>query len=193
MATKTPRGEGNATMATVSPMTWNLNWKLVGTGVAALVGVLGLGSPLHLAGPAVSPQVASAPRLDVAAVSALEVQTRRLDQHLEAAQAVPPSRNLFRFGARPVARRAAAPAPVVLPAPVASLPAPFPLRLSGIAVDVVNGVEKRTAILSGPSGVELAAKGEPASPGYVVVEVGESFAEVERTSDGIRERLNLAR
>jgi hypothetical protein len=100
---------------------------------------------------------------------------------------------LFRFGARPVARRAAAPAPVVAAAPVAPLPAPFPLHLSGIAVEVVNGVTKRTAILSGPSGVELAASGEPAAPGYRVLEVGESFADVERTSDGTRERLNLAR
>ena len=178
-------------MATLSPMTWNLNWKLVGTGVAALAGVLGLGSPLHLAGPAVSPRITSAPRADMTAVSALAEQTRRLDQHLEAVQAAPPSRNLFRFGARPVARRAAAPAPVVAAAPVAPLPAPFPLHLSGIAVEVVNGVAKRTAILSGPSGVELAASGEPAAPGYRVLEVGESFAEVERTSDGARERLTL--
>jgi hypothetical protein len=180
-------------MATASPMTWNLNWKLVGTGVAALAGVLGLGSPLHLASPVASPQTTRAPRTEVAAVSALQEQTRRLDQRLEAVQAAPPSRNLFRFGARPVARRAVALAPVVAPAPIAPPPAPFPLRLSGIAVDVVNGVQKRTAILSGPSGVELAASGDPASPGYRVVEVGESFAEVERTSDGTRERLTLAR
>jgi hypothetical protein len=68
---------------------------------------------------------------------------------------------------------------------------PFPLRLTGIAVEIVDGVTKRTAILSGPSGVELAAGGEPASAGYRVVEVGESFAEVERTTDGARERLTL--
>jgi hypothetical protein len=65
------------------------------------------------------------------------------------------------------------------------------MRLTGIAVDVVNGVEKRTAILSGPSGVELAASGEPATAGYRVVEVGDSFAVIERASDGARERLTL--
>jgi hypothetical protein len=36
--------------------------------------------------------------------------------------------------------------------------------------------------LSGPSGVELAASGEPAGAGYRVIEVGDSFAEVERVT-----------
>ena len=177
-------------MAPASPMTWNLKWKLAATGTAALAGWFA-SPPLQLAGPAAGPAGEGAPRVSVAAVSALEEQTRRLDQRLEAAQVAPPSRNLFQFGSRPLPRRAASPAVVAAPVPLPPVPVPFPLRLTGIAVDVVNGVEKRTAILSGPSGVELAASGEPASPGYRVVEVGESFADVERTSDGTRERLNL--
>ena len=179
-------------MATMSPMTWNLKWKLAATGTAALAGWFA-SPPLQLAGPAAGPAGQGAPGVSIAAVSALEEQTRRLDQRLEAAQVAPPSRNLFQFGPRPAPRRAARPAVVAAPAPLPPVPVPFPLRLTGIAMDVVNGVEKRTAILSGPSGVELAASGEPASPGYRVVEVGESFADVERTSDGTRERLNLAR
>jgi len=180
-------------MAAVSPMTWNWNWKLVGTGAAALAGVLGLGSPLQLAGPAARPQASEAPHAaaQVSAVAALEEQTRRLDERLAAAAAAPPSRNLFRFGVRPVPRRAVALAPVDAPAPALEAPAPFPLRLTGIAVDLVNGVEKRTAILSGPSGLELAASGEPAGTGYRVIEVGASFAEIERVSDGTRQRLTL--
>jgi len=180
-------------MAAASPMTWNWNWKLVVTGAAALTGVLGLGSPLQLAGPAARPQITEAPHdtAQLTAVAVLEEQTRRLDEHLAAAAVAPPSRNLFQFGARPVPRRVVAPAPVVAPVPVVELPAPFPLRLTGIAVDTVNGGEKRIAILSGPSGVELAASGEPAGAGYRVIEVGDSFAEVERTSDGARERLRL--
>ena len=86
-----------------------------------------------------------------------------------------------------------APPPAFTPAPAVPAPAPFPLRLTGIAVDIVNGVEKRTAVVSGPSGLELAATGETAAPGYRVVEVGESFAEIERVSDGARQRLTLAR
>jgi hypothetical protein len=180
-------------MAAVSPMTWNWNWKLVATGAAALTGVLGIGAPLQLAGPASPTQAVDAPRVaaQYAAVSTLEAETRRLDQRLEAAQVAPASRNLFRFGSRPSVRRPAAPAPVVAPVPVVVAPPPFPLRLSGIAVDVVNGVEKRTAILSGPSGVELAASGESAGAGYRVVEVGDTFADVERIADGTRERLTL--
>jgi hypothetical protein len=106
---------------------------------------------------------------------------------------VVPTRNPFRFGARPLARRAA-----VVAAPVAAVaeppvivPVPFPLRLSGIAVDIIEGVERRTAIISHPTGLELARDGESAAPGYRVVTVGESFAEVERLSDGARERLTL--
>ena len=180
-------------MAAASPMTWNWNWKLVATGAAALTGVLGIGAPLQLAGPATPTQAVDAPRLaaQYAAVSTLAEETRRLDQRLEAAQVAPPSRNLFRFGNRPVARRPAPITPLIVPAPVVAAPAPFPLRLSGIAVDVVNGVEKRTAILAGPSGVELAASGEPAGAGYRVVDVGATFADVERTADGARERLTL--
>jgi hypothetical protein len=178
-------------MAAASPMTWNLKWKLVATGTAALAGWLA-SPPLELAGPAASPNAGVMTRTEVAAVLALEEQTRRLDQHLEAAQAAPTSRNLFRFGSRPVARRAAAPAPVVAPEPVAPpVPVPFPMRLTGIAVDLVDGVEKRTAIFTSPAGVELAASGESAAPGYRVVEIGDSFAEVERTSDGARERMTL--
>ncbi len=71
------------------------------------------------------------------------------------------------------------------------MPAPFPLRLSGIAVDIVDGVEKRTAIISGPAALELAGEGESAGPGYRVVTVGESFAEVERLSDGSPRALEL--
>ena len=180
-------------MAAGSPMTWNWNWKLVVTGAAALTGVLGLGSPLQLATPAARPQAADAPHAaaQVTAVAALEEETRRLDAHLAAAATAPPSRNLFQFGARPVAHHAVAPAPVVALAPIVEPPAPFPLRLTGIAVDTVNGAEKRTAILSGPSGVELAASGQPAGAGYRVIEVGDSFAEVERTTDGARRRLTL--
>jgi len=181
-------------MAALSPMTWNWNWKLVVTGVAAFAGVLGLGTPLQLAGPSVRPQESDAPRAaaQVIAVSALEEQAQRLDQQLAVHDAAPPSRNLFQFGARPQARRAVAPAPVAAaPVAVVEPPVPFLLRLTGIAVDTVNGVEKRTAILSGPSGVELAGRGETAGAGYRVIEVGDSFAEVERTSDGARRRLTL--
>ena len=180
-------------MATSSPMTANWNWKLGVTGAAALAGWLGLGSPAHLDAPDPRPQAAEAPRDDARLANAalLAEQARHLDEHLAAVQVPPTTRNLFRFGERPAPRRVIAPRPAVVAAPPAPAPAPFPLRLTGIAVDVVNGIATRTAILSGPSGVELAAAGEAAAPGYRVIDVGDSFAEVERSSDGARERLTL--
>ena len=137
-------------MATASPMTWNLKWKLAATGAAALAGWFA-SPPLQPAGRAAHARASEAPHADVQAVTTLEEQTRRLDQHLEAVETAPPTRNLFRFGSRPVARRPLPPPPVVALAPVVPAPVPFPLRLTGIAVQIVNGVEKRTAILSGPS------------------------------------------
>ena len=181
-------------MATSSPMTWNLNWKVAATAAAAVTGWLGLGTPIHMSNPAPRPQVADVTASDfrITAAANLQEETRRLDARLEAAQTAPPSRNLFQFGARPVTRRSVAPAPIVAPAPLPPAPIPFLVRLTGIAVETVNGVAKRTAILSGPSGVELAAGGENASPGYRVIEVGDSFAVVERVGDGTRQRLILA-
>jgi hypothetical protein len=174
-------------------MTWNWNWKVAATAAAAVTGWLGLGSPIHMADPAPRPQPAAVTASDyrITAAANLQEEARRLDVRLEAAQTAPPSRNLFQFGARPVPRRTVAAAPVVAPAPLTPPPLPFLVRLTGIAVETVNGVEKRTAILSGPSGVELASSGENASPGYRVIEVGDAFAVVERISDGARERLTL--
>ena len=181
-------------MAASSRMTWNWNWKLVVTGVAGLTGVLGLGAPLQLAKPSAPPQASASPTAaQITAVSALEEETRRLDRNLGALDTAPSTRNPFRFGERPVVHRSIAPPPAAAPAPVVQAPPPFPLRLTGIAVDIVNGVEKRTAIVSGPSGLELAAKGETAAPGYRVIDVGDAFAEIERASDGARERLTLRR
>ena len=178
-------------MAAASPMTWNWKWKLAATGATALAGWLA-SPPMQVAGPASGPQSSAAPAAaSITAVSTLEEQARHLDEHLDAAPLTPPVRNLFQFGARLERRRVAPRAPLALAAPVFVSPAPFPLRLTGIAVELVNGVEKRTAILSGPSGVELAASGEQAAPGYRVVAVGDTFAEVERASDGARERLTL--
>ena len=72
-------------MAAASPMTWNWNWKLVVTGAAALTGVLGLGSPLQLAGPAAHPQLSDRPHAaaQVTAVAELEEQTHAVLHGME--------------------------------------------------------------------------------------------------------------
>ena len=177
-------------MAPIQPMTWNWKWSLAATSATALAGWLA-SPPLQTAKP--EPRAAATAGALPVSVAEVEQEARRLSERLAPVTAgTPPSRNPFQFGARPAARRAVAAAPVAppLPPPIA-LPVPFPLHLTGIAVDIVNGAEKRTAIISGPAGLELAGAGEPAGPGYRVVSVGESFAEVERLSDGARERLSL--
>jgi hypothetical protein len=182
-------------MAPNPTMTWNWKWKAAATGATALAGWLA-SPPLQTAAPrarGASNAVQVQAAIQTSVVTDVEEQGRRLSARLAPMTAsARPSRNPFRFGARPVARHAAAAAaPVAVAAPPVNVPVPFPLRLSGIAVDIVEGVEKRTAIISHPAGLELARDGESAAPGYRVVTVGESFAEVERLSDGARETLTL--
>jgi hypothetical protein len=176
-------------------MTWSWKWSIAATGATALAGWLA-SPPPHTAEAQSRRDVAAAssqPSADAAAVSEIEEQARRLSARL--APVTPsgaPSRNPFQFGARPVPRRAPVPEPVEPERPSDDIPQPFPLRLTGVAVDVVDGAETRTAIISWPGGVELAKAGDAAAPGYRVIAVGETFAEVERVSDNARERLMLA-
>jgi hypothetical protein len=177
-------------------MTWNWKWSLAATGATAMAGWLA-SPPVEPAASARGGSAVVASQSDIApaAVAEIQEQARRLSTRLAPKPLSPsPTRNPFQFGARPVTRRApdVAARPAVVPPPV-EVPMPFPLQLTGIAVDTVNGVETRTAIISGPGGLELARAGDAAGPGYRVVTVGETFAEVERLSDGTRERLVLAR
>jgi hypothetical protein len=176
-------------------MTWSWKWSLAATGATAVAGWLAAPPPYTAeAQPRGAAVVSPRPAADAAAVSDIEEQARRLSARL--ARSTPsgaPSRNPFQFGARPVPRRAPVPEVIEPERPSDEVPQPFPMRLTGIAVDVVNGTETRTAIISWPGGLELAKAGDAAAPGYRVIEVGETFAEVERLSDNARERLALPR
>jgi hypothetical protein len=127
-----------------------------------------------------------------AVVSDIQAQADRLGARLApSAPYVPAGRNLFHFDApRAVSRRTPV-AAIPVAVDVAPVREPFPLRLTGIAVDVVNGVEQRTAIISARNGLELATVGQAAAPGYTVIEVGDAWVDVEHTADGVRERLTL--
>lgn len=106
----------------------------------------------------------------------------------------PPERNPFRFGGRtaPAAREAVqAPAPVeafepeLPPLP----PAPPPIRLTGIAIDTVDGERRRTAILLTANGLVSAGEGETAGA-YRIVRIDEDAVEVVGP-DGASRRLLL--
>ena len=102
------------------------------------------------------------------------------------------SRNPFRFGARPApeARPSGTSGPP--PAPVVPLAPPPPrLSLDGIATDMVDGQEQRTAILNTDSGVVLAKEGEQVAGQFRVVKVATDAVELMNVSDGSVLRLAL--
>lgn len=80
---------------------------------------------------------------------------------------VQPSRNPFRFGASASVPRVE---PVYTP-PVDVAPAPIVIRLSGIAIDTVNGREERTAILNTPGGLVFVKEGEQLAGAYTVSKI----------------------
>jgi hypothetical protein len=174
-------------------MTWNWKWKVAATGITALAGWMA-SEPLQTPSARTPPPAARAADIPgaatAAAVSDIEEQARRLVRPASSSPLPSTDRNLFRYQPKPQPRPTLKrePPPVI---PVQPVRVPFPLRLAGIAVDTVNGVTRRTAIITGPASLELAAEGAMAAPGYRVVTVGETFAEIERLSDGTRERLNL--
>ncbi|HXH25454.1 MAG TPA: hypothetical protein VNI78_09415, partial [Vicinamibacterales bacterium] len=70
-------------------------------------------------------------------------------------------------------------------------PAPVPVRLSGLAADVVEGQTVRIAILTTARGVELVKEGETVSGGYRVRSIDDNAVELESIADGAILRLTL--
>jgi hypothetical protein len=105
-----------------------------------------------------------------------------------------PGRDLFRFQSRPApAVVRPAPKPVVEP-PAPPPPPPLPpLSLSGVAVDIVNGVPQRSAVLSAPSNVLIVREGESVAGLYKVLSIGDDSVELEAIADGSRRTLRFAK
>ena len=93
-----------------------------------------------------------------------------------------PSRDPFRFAPRP-----AAIAPTLPPAPaepvVPIVTAP-PVRLSGVATDLVDGREERTAILNTPAGLVFVHEGEQVAGQFQVKTISEEAVVLIRLDDG---------
>lgn len=122
-------------------------------------------------------------------------EAERLQAHAAARAAYQaPARDPFRFGARSAPRARAASVPTA-PAPAAVVPAepalpPIGVRLSGVAADVIDGAEQRTAIFSSATGVLLAREGEQVD-GLTVLSVEVDAAVLQRPG-GETVRLTLA-
>jgi hypothetical protein len=104
-----------------------------------------------------------------------------------------PSRNPFRFGARPTSvspRRAEPSPPPPVLTPSAPVPQPPPIRLSGIATTTVDGTRQRTAILITPGGIQYAREGDAVGADYRVARIDEDAIEL-TGSDGSSRRLLL--
>lgn len=167
-----------------------MDWK-----TTAVMSGIGLAATWMASAPPVPPRapVGATPQAPVAQAveSPIEREAALLARGLDfQAQPGPPSRNPFRFGARPVAP-APAPAPieVVASAPVVVAASPA-FSLAGIATDEVDGAPVRTAILSGPSGIVLARVGDAVS-GYRVEAVEADAVALAPPGGGAPVRLSL--
>jgi hypothetical protein len=148
-------------------MQWKMTAAMSGIGLVA-TWMASVPPPAPRAPLAAALEVAPAP----AVVTPIEAEAARLARGLDyEARLGASSRNPFRFGA--TASAAALPAaadPAVGPAAVRALGPAVTFGLAGIATEVIDGAEVRTAILSGADGVRLARVGDTVN-GYRVVAI----------------------
>ena len=171
-----------------------MTWKLY-----AMLSAGGLVATYLVSSPAADPAQSAvsakpaASRLPAAA-SDIEALAERLHVRLRTDMNYrEPGRDPFRFQTRPAKPTVIAPPPtfvdVAAPPPAPVLP---PVRLTGIAADVVDGKPQRAAILSLPNGVLIVRVGESVAGLYTVVSIGEESMELEATVDGSRRTLRLS-
>ena len=127
----------------------------------------------------------------------IEQQAERLQSRVTPdAEFHEPSRNPFRFGGGPVAaRQPTRVEPEVVPdtpdlTPVDPLPAPPPIRLSGIATEMVDGVRQRSAILVTPAGMITVREGDAVGAEYRVTRIEEDAVQLV-ASDGTPRRITV--
>jgi hypothetical protein len=140
--------------------------------------------------PAASASQASPTTIDIQHEAArLQVRTHQAARYPET------SRNPFRFNARSAreARPSATSGPPRL-APLTLVPEAPPeprVSLDGIATDVVDGHEQRSAIVSTDSGVVLVREGEQVAGRFRVTKIATDAVELVRLSDGSVLRIAL--
>ena len=140
--------------------------------------------------PAAGAPQATATTIDIQQEAArLQLRTHQESRYNET------SRNPFRFGARPAPEARSSgtsgPPPVAQPATIPPAPPPPRLSLDGIATDVVDGQEQRTAILNTDSGIVLAKEGEQVAGQFRVVRIAADAVELVNVNDGSTLRVGL--
>jgi hypothetical protein len=95
-----------------------------------------------------------------------------------------PSRNPFRFTERATPSRPIAQPPAVIAPALEAAPAPIAIKLSGVAMDIVDGREQRTAILNTPAGLVFVHEGDEVAGGYRVKTIADDGVELVK-SDGV--------
>src|SRR5688572_21807746 len=103
-----------------------------------------------------------------------------------------PRRNPFRFGERPAPATLPDPAPVTLPPlPLPDQPPPPPpVSLTAVAVDVVDGVSRRTALRKTPQGIVVVKEGDIVGD-YRVQTIGDDGVELLSTRDESVRRISV--
>lgn len=150
-------------------MTWKSTVLVSGAGLVA-TWLAGVPSPTP-APQRAAPQAQAAGASRTRAPSEIEHLADRLESRNRAGDGYSrPARNPFRFAPAPVPRRTEDSETPPVPE-VTSVPAPV-IRLSGVAMDQVDGREEWTAILSTPTGVVLAREGDEIAPGLTVSAIG---------------------
>ncbi len=166
----------------------------------ATIGVVGAAIAVWLAAAATSgirdqpaPIVTVAPQSIDLSGAALTDEIKRLHERLRPSAAPrQPARNLFEFTPPRVK-----PAPLAFPPSAASdavvaVPAPPPLRLTGLAEDPApDGTIVRTAIISAPGQLFLAKVGDPVTARYRVARISADVVELLDLSDNSTVRLAL--
>jgi hypothetical protein len=173
-----------------SPMDWKSTTLISGAGLLATW----VFSMPNATAPAASPSAAvQAPQ---ATASAIDIQREaarlQVRLHPESLGSVT-ARNPFRFASRPPREvTPVAASPDGASAAIAIPPAPQPqLSLDGVATEMVDGQEQRTAILHTDDGVVLAKEGDLVSGQYRVMTVSPATAELTDVTSGSVVRLSL--
>ena len=171
-----------------------MNWK--STVVISGVGLVGT---WLMSSPAVAPIPVPArqntpPAATASPAADIQHEADRLAARVHTEGALgPASRNPFQFAPVPLAHAVPVPTRLVtaLPPPSLAVPPAPRVTLLGVATDVVDGKDVRSAILSAEGVVTIAREGDEVAGQFRVGKVDQEVVDLERTTSGERLTLTL--